>query len=145
MTNPEVTPEDKVVAVAQILTQAMKRNVTSESEEMEALEKVAEFFETVSIRKAREQKEKHSNEHSIRLPRRTNAQSPRVAKQNAQYPRVEEPPPRVDISPGLIAVYPTEAVVESSKEVLPTQDHRNYITRDEEESPAYNTRTRKGT
>ena len=53
LTNPEVTPEDKVVATAQILTQAMKVNLTGESKEMEALEKVAEMFETVAKRKAR--------------------------------------------------------------------------------------------
>ena len=68
-----------------------------------------------------------------------------MAEQNAQNPRVEEPPPRVDVSPGLIVAYPTEAVVKSSKEALPTQYHRNYITQDEEEAPAHNTRTRKGT
>ena len=39
----------------------MKGNVTGESEEMEALEKVAEIFETIAKRKAREQKEKHNN------------------------------------------------------------------------------------
>ena len=104
----------------QILTQAMKGNLTGESKEMEALEKVAEMFETVAKQKAREQKEKHNNEHAIRLPRSTNAQSPRVAEQNAQSPRVEEPHPRVDVSPGLFVAGPTEAVVESSKEALPT-------------------------
>ena len=49
------------------------------------------------------------------------------------------------ISPELVVAWPTEAVVEFSKEALPTQDHRNYITQDEEESPAHNTRTRKVT
>ena len=68
-----------------------------------------------------------------------------MAKQNSQNPRVEEPPQRVDVSPGLIVTYPTEAVVKSSKEDLPTQDHINYITQDEEEAPAHNNRTRKGT
>ena len=87
MTNPEITPEDKVVAAAQILTQTIKGNVTGESEEMEALEKVAEIFETIAKRKSRKQKERHNNEHEIRLPRRTNAQSPRVAEKNAQNPR----------------------------------------------------------
>ena len=106
---------------------------------------MAEIFETVAKRKAREQKEKHNNEHATRLPRSTNAQSSRVAEQNAQKPRVDEPPPRVDVSPGLIVAYPTEAVVKSSKEALPTQYHRNYITQDEEEAPAHNTRTGKGT
>ena len=38
-----------------------------------------------------------------------------------------------------------EEVVKSSKEALPTQDHRNHITQDEEEAPAHNTQTRKGT
>ena len=56
---------------------------------MEALEIVAEIFEMVAKRKAREQKEKHNNEHATRLPRSTNAQSSRVAEQNAQSPRVE--------------------------------------------------------
>ena len=37
LTNPEITPEDKVVAAAQILTQTINGNVTGESEEMEAL------------------------------------------------------------------------------------------------------------
>ena len=63
-----------------------------------------------------------------------------MAEQNAQYPRVEEPPPRVDVSPGIFVVWPTEAVVESSKEALPTKDHRNYITHDEEEAPAQKAR-----
>ena len=58
---------------------------------------------------------------------------------------MEEPPPRVDVSPGTIVAYPTEAVVKSSKKALPTQDHRNYITKDEEEAPAHNTQTRKTT
>ena len=48
LTNPEITPEDKVVAAAQILTQTIKGNVTGESEEMEALGKVAECFETIA-------------------------------------------------------------------------------------------------
>ena len=61
LTNTKVTPKDKVVAAAQILTQAMKVNLTGESKEMEALEKVAEIFETVAKRKAREQKYKHNN------------------------------------------------------------------------------------
>ena len=56
MTNPKVSPEDKVVAAVKILTQAMKGNLTGESEEIEALEKVAEIFVTVAKRKAREQK-----------------------------------------------------------------------------------------
>ena len=56
LTNTEVTPEDKVVAAAQILTHSMKGNLTGESEEMEALEKVADIFETVAKLKAREQK-----------------------------------------------------------------------------------------
>ena len=51
MTNPEITPEDKVVAAAQILTQTIKGNVTGESEEMEALGKVAECFETIAKQK----------------------------------------------------------------------------------------------
>ena len=58
---------------------------------------------------------------------------------------MEEPPPRVEVSPGTIVAYPTEAVVKSSKKALPTQDHRNYITQDEEEAPAHNTQTREGT
>ena len=66
-----------------------------------------------------------------------------MAKYNAQPPRLEEPPPRVDVSPGLVVPWPTKAVVESSKEALPTQDHRNYITQDEEETPVHNTRERK--
>ena len=68
-----------------------------------------------------------------------------MAEQNAQYPGVEEPPPRVDVSPGLVVAWPTEAGVEASKESLSTQDHRNYITQDEEESPAHNTQTIKVT
>ena len=81
MTNPEITLEDKVLAAAQIFTQEMKGNVTGKSEEMEALGKVEKHFETIAKQKSREQKLRHNNEHAIRLPRRTNAQSPRVAKQ----------------------------------------------------------------
>ena len=148
LTNPKITPEDKVVAVAKILTQTIKVNVTGESEEMEALEKVAEIFETIAKRNPQKQKERHHNEHVIRLPRRTNAQFPRVDKMNAQNSRkhrVEEPPPRVDASPGLIVAYPTEAVDKASKEARPTQDHRNHRKQDEEEAPARNTQERKGT
>ena len=54
LTNPEVTPEDKVVAAAQILTQAMKGNLTGESEEMEALEKWQKFLRRL-------QNERHEN------------------------------------------------------------------------------------
>ena len=118
------------MAVAQILAQAMKGNLTGESKEMEALEKVADIFETVAKRKAQEKKEKHNNEHAIRLPISTNAQSPRVADHNAQSSRVEEPPPRVDVILGLVIAWPIEAIVESSKKDLPNQDHRNYITQD---------------
>ena len=75
------------MAAAQILTQTIKVNVTGESEEMEALEKVVEIFETIANRKSRKQKEKNNNEHTIRLPRRTNALSPRVAEVNAQNQR----------------------------------------------------------
>ena len=67
-----------------------------------------------------------------------------MAEQNVQNPSVDEPPPRVDVSTGLIVSYPTEAVVKLSKEAWPTQDDRNYITQDEEEAPAHNTQTRKG-
>ena len=59
--------------------------------------------------------------------------------------RVEELPPRVDVSPGMIVAYPTEAVDKLSKESRTTQDHRNHRTQDEEEAPAHNTRARKGT
>ena len=51
----EITPEDKVVAAAQILTQTIKGNVTGESEEMEALKKVADIFETIANRKSQKQ------------------------------------------------------------------------------------------
>ena len=76
------------------------------------------MFETIAKIKSRKQKEKHKNEHAIRLPRRTNALSPRVAEANAQIQRknrVEELPPRVDSSQGLIVAYPMEAVDKSSK------------------------------
>ena len=56
MTNPELTPEDKVVAAAQISMQTIKGNVAGESKEMEALEKVAEIFETIAKRKSQKQK-----------------------------------------------------------------------------------------
>ena len=115
LTNPKLTPEDKVVASAQILTQEIKGKVTGESEDMEALGKVAEIFETIAKRKSRKQKERHNNEHAIRLPRRTNAKYSRVAEQNAQNPRVDETPPRVDAITGLTVTYPTEVVVNSSK------------------------------
>ena len=93
-------------------------------------------------------KEKNNNEHAIRLPRRTNALSTRVAEANAQNQiknSQEEPPPRVDASQGLIVAYPKEAVDKTSKEAQPTQDHRNHSKQDEEEAPAHNTRARKGT
>ena len=57
MTNPEITPEEKLVEPAQILTQTIKGNVTGESEEMEALEKVAGIFETIANRKSQKQKD----------------------------------------------------------------------------------------
>ena len=105
LTKPKITPKDKVVSATQISTQTIKGNVTGESDEMEALEKVAEIFETIANRNSRKQKEKLNNEHAIRLPRRTNALSPRMAEVNAQNQiknRVEEPPSRVDASQGLI-------------------------------------------
>ena len=58
---------------------------------------------------------------------------------------MEEPPPRVDASPGLIVAYRKEAVDKSSKEARPTQDHKNHRKQDEEEAPAHNNRARKGT
>ena len=70
---------------------------------------------------------------------------PKRMRKNPRKNRVEEPPPRVDSSPGLIVACPTEAVDKSSKEVRPTHDHRNHSKQDEEEAPAHNTRTRKGT
>ena len=109
---------------------------------------MAESFETIANRNLRKQKENHNKEHAIRLPRRTNALSTRVAEANAQNPRknrLEEPPPRVDASQGLIVAYPKEAVDKASKEAQPTQDHRNQSKKDEEEAPAHNTRARKGT
>ena len=45
------------MAAAQILTQTIKGNVTGESEEVEALEKVADIFETVAKIKSQKQKE----------------------------------------------------------------------------------------
>ena len=87
LTNPDVTPEDKVIAAAQILTQTMKVNLTGKCKEMEALENVADIFETVAKIKAQEQKQKHNEEHAIILPRGVDAQSPRV---DAHSPRVEE-------------------------------------------------------
>ena len=56
MTNPKITPEDKVVAAAQILTQTIKVNVIGEKKEVEALEKVAQIFETIAKRKSIKQK-----------------------------------------------------------------------------------------
>ena len=115
---------------------------------MEALEKVTEIYVTIAKQNSRKQKERHNNEHEIRLSRRTNAISPRVAKKYAQNPRknrVEEPPPRVESIPGLIVAYPTEAVDKYSKEAWPTQDHINHRKQYEEEAPAHKTRARKGT
>ena len=57
LTNPEKTPEYKVVAAAQILTQTIKGNVTGESEEMEALEKWQTFLRRLQ-NKSRENKKK---------------------------------------------------------------------------------------
>ena len=58
---------------------------------------------------------------------------------------MKEPPPRVDVSQGLIIAYPKEAVDKASKEARPTQDHRNHINQNEEEASAHNTRAIKGT
>ena len=58
LTNPQITLGDKVVTVAQIPTQTIKGNVTGGSDEMEALEKVAEIFETIA-KKSRENKKKN--------------------------------------------------------------------------------------
>ena len=71
-----------------------------------------------------------------------------MAEANAQHQRqnrVEEPPPRVNASQGLIVAYPKEAVGKASKEAQPIQYHRNHSKQDEEEAPAHNTRSRKGT
>ena len=56
LTNTKITPEEKVVAATQILTQTITVNVTGESEGMEALDKVAEIFEMIANRKSRKQK-----------------------------------------------------------------------------------------
>ena len=64
--------------------------------------------------------------------------------QHQRQNRVEEPPPRVNASQGLIVAYPKEAVYKASKEAQTTQDHRNHSKQDEEEAPAHNNRARKG-
>ena len=98
LTNPEITPEDKLVAAAQILTQTIKGNVTGESEEMEALEKVAEIFETIANRKSRKKKEKTITNIQLDCQDAPMHYLQGWPKQMCKMKekRVEEPPPRVD-------------------------------------------------
>ncbi len=90
ITNSTVLPESLVVAAAQQLTSALKRNIPAGNETAEALKKVGKLFTKIAEAKANiDRIRTHPNAfRTIPLPR--------VVK---QYPRVELSIPRVDKAP----------------------------------------------
>jgi len=97
ITNPVVSPESLVVAAAQQLTTALKGNIPTGNETVEALKKVSVLFTKIAEAKAAVAKVKEQRNMLRTYPEARRAiPLPRVAEQN---PRVEMAIPRVNETP----------------------------------------------
>ncbi len=104
ITNPTVSPESLVVAVAQQLTTALKGNIPGGNEMMEGLPKVSELFTRIAVAKqevaaAKAQLNKlqaHPAAWQTPLLLRVAAPAPRVV---ATVPRVEVPKADCNVTP----------------------------------------------
>jgi hypothetical protein len=160
ITNPTISPESLVVAVAQQLTTALKGNIPAGNKTVEALKKVSKLFTKIAEAKAKAAKAK---EQQNRIRTHPNAHHaiplPRVAKQN---PRVELAIPSVDEAPkadcciAQIVTIPTVSWLDAQSSTTGSQSwsprldaqspavQSNYISQDEEadeEPQGYNTRS----
>ena len=87
ITNPTISPESHVVAVAQQLAAALKGNIPAGNETVEALKKVSKLFTKIAQSKQDNAKAKEQRNRLWANPAaRATAPPPRVAK--AQIPRV---------------------------------------------------------
>ena len=85
ITNPTISPESHVVAVAQQLAAALKGNIPAGNETVEALKKVSKLFTKIAQSKQDNAKAKEQRNRLRANPAaRATAPPPRVAK--AQIP-----------------------------------------------------------
>jgi hypothetical protein len=137
-TNPVVSPESLVVAAAQQLTTALKRNIPAGNETAEALKKVSDLFTKIAEAKAAVAKAKVQRNRLRTYPKARRAiPLPRVAEQN---PRVEMAIPRVDETPKAdccvvqtVANQTTPRFNAQSLEISSSAARPNYISQDEGE------------
>ena len=130
LTQPTVLPEDTIVAAAQQLTEALKGNA-KDHEELEALTKVADLFESIA-------KDNGIQQYVDESPRAENSESPRV--ESSESPRVENSPsPRVPKR--LIVAYPPVVVASDKDPKHPMPPLPNYISQEEPEEPTFQRRS----
>ncbi len=86
ITNPTVSPDSPVVAVAQQLTAALKGNIPGGNETMEGLTKVSKLFTKIAVMK---------QEVAAAKAQWNNLQAHPAARQTPLLPRVAAPAPRV--------------------------------------------------
>ncbi len=86
ITNPTVSPESHVVAVAQQLAMALQGNIPAGNETAEALKKVSNLFTKIAAAKSEVAKAKAQCNRVRATP---------TAHQTTHFPRVETPLPRV--------------------------------------------------
>ena len=136
LTNPTVTPKDAVVKAAKDLTRALQGEIPQNDESMTALQQLEELF----------------SKKAAEMSARDTEASPRVQttpRVPAAPPRVETPSPRVQIVEAaqqeqqIVASAPQGLLVESPPADKANTPTPNYISQDEEEPPAYNTRGRR--
>jgi hypothetical protein len=105
ITNPTISPESHVVAVAQQLTIMLQGNIPTGNKTAEALRKVSELFTKIAITKNELAKAKT-------MPIRVCANQ--AARQATHIPRVEAPIPREEMPDPrvtkLAEAHPTRAV-----------------------------------
>ncbi len=105
ITNPTISPESHVAAVAQQLTNMLQGNIPTGNKTAEALQKVSKLFTKIVMAKNGLAKAKtmHNRVHANQAAR----QATHIPRAEAPIPRVETPHPRVT---KIAEAHPTQAV-----------------------------------
>jgi hypothetical protein len=144
ITNPTVSPESLVVAVAQQLTAALKGNIPGGNETMKGLTKVSKLFTRIAVAKQEVAAAKTQwNKLRAHPAARQTPLLPRVA---TPAPRVVTTVPRVEVAEADCHVSPNDCHVGGNIIVSPrcrTSPQLNYISQDNNKAqptPRYMTR-----
>ena len=89
ITNPAISPESHVIAAAQQLATALKGNIPAGNKTAEALTKVGKLFTKLAAAKQAAAVAKDQRNRLRAIP---------AARSTTHIPRLDKPPPRVDIS-----------------------------------------------